>query len=681
MNSNDLYVSHWYTYSYAYNQAGRVTTQTAGVQLATVGLSIQPLSPSIASFTANYQWDDEGRMTSMSPSLSLPTSNPNSSSFPAMGYQYDANGRLSTLTSNGSNFATASYTPAGQLYQLSYGGLTETDTYNNMLQLISQYVPNYMNMNYNYSPTQNNGRITSSMDYATGENTSYTYDALNRLVGASNSLWSGTYTYDGFGNLLSKSGSGGSPNSFPKMTASYNANNQLTSYNANNQPTTASYDGNGNTMSFNGYSYGYTVENKRNSQTASAFPYALTLYGNDPWGKRVMKETNPDPYGYEGDWNPLWEFYFYTINGQKLVTIDCNNPNANYQPNCWVVGENVYFKKKLLVSNGVYVATDRLGTVRGNTQGEGFEFYPFGEERTNKPDGRDKFATYFRDGVGQDYAEQRYYNAGMGRFWTVDPGRLKTANPSHPSSWNRYAYVEGDPVNFADPHGAYLVDAGGGLLLDCGYGAESIYDGTCTGTDGGWGDDGGGGGGGGGCGGYADGFDLLGEPTPPDPGCPVQPQQPTKSTAQPIQCDITLMSIGAHTWLTMGTYDPNNGTSSSTTIEAGPTPKDGRNFSITGILLGRDWLNALNYGTSTGKEVYNFDQEYTNQQLCLDEAALKVAEAAYKPDTVTYNLLGPNSNTFTAYMLQQAYMSLPTSVSLGLVTSAPGWFSAMPPNP
>jgi YD repeat-containing protein len=81
-----------------------------------------------------------------------------------------------------------------------------------MLQLISQYVPNYMNMNYNYSPTQNNGRITSSMDWATGESTSYTYDALNRLVGASNSLWSGTYTYDGFGNLLSKSGSGGSPN-------------------------------------------------------------------------------------------------------------------------------------------------------------------------------------------------------------------------------------------------------------------------------------------------------------------------------------------------------------------------------------------------------------------------------------------------------------------------------------
>jgi RHS repeat-associated protein len=427
-----------------------VTTQTAGVQLATVSYSsIQPPSPAIATFTAAYQWDDEGRMTSMSPSLSLPTSWPNSASFPAMGYQYDANGRLATMTSNGSNFATASYTPAGQLYQLSYGGLTETDTYNSMLQLISQYVPNYLNMNYNYSPTKNNGRITSSMDYATGENTSYTYDTLNRLVGASNSLWSGTYTYDGFGNLLSKSGSGGSPNAFPSMTASYNANNQLTA---------ASYDANGNTISANGYSYGYTVENKRNAQNAAAWPYAQTLYGNDPWGKRVMKETNPDPDDYEGEYNPLWEFYFYTINGQKLVTIDCNNANAQYQPNCWVVGENVYFKKKLLVSNGVYVVTDRLGTVRGNTQGEGFEYYPFGEERTNRPDGRDKFATYFRDGVGQDYAEQRYHNAGMGRFWSPDPGGIKTADPTDPGSWNRYGYVSGDPINYLDPVGTNRVD-------------------------------------------------------------------------------------------------------------------------------------------------------------------------------------------------------------------------------
>jgi len=107
----------------------------------------------------------------------------------------------------------------------------------------------------------------------------------------------------------------------------------------------------------------------------------------------------------------------------------------------------------MLVSNGVYVVTDRLGTVRANTQGESFAYYPFGEERTSTVDGRDKFATYFRDTVGLDYAEQRYYNSSLGRFWSVDPGGIRTAHPGNPTSWNRYAYVNGDPVNFQDPHG------------------------------------------------------------------------------------------------------------------------------------------------------------------------------------------------------------------------------------
>jgi len=276
-----------------------------------------------------------------------------------------------------------------------------------MMQLIAQSVPGYLNMTYNYSPTQNNGRITSAVDGVTGENTSYSYDALNRLSGASNSLWSGSYAYDGFGNLTSKSGSGGSPNSFPSMTANYNPNN--------NQLAGVSYDANGNTSAASGYWYGYTVENKLNSRSSQTWPYPWTLYGNDPSGRRVMKETNPDPSNYEGEDIPSWEFYFYTINGQRLVTIDCNNANAQYQPNCWPVGENTYFGGKMLVSNGVYVVTDRLGTVRANTQGESFAYYPYGEERTNRPDGRDKFATYFRDAVGLDYAEQRYYNAGMGR--------------------------------------------------------------------------------------------------------------------------------------------------------------------------------------------------------------------------------------------------------------------------
>jgi YD repeat-containing protein len=61
-------------------------------------------------------------------------------------------------------------------------------------------------MTYNYASTKNNGRIVSSVDAVTGENVSYTYDSLNRLIAAATTTgapWSESYTYDGFGNMTS----------------------------------------------------------------------------------------------------------------------------------------------------------------------------------------------------------------------------------------------------------------------------------------------------------------------------------------------------------------------------------------------------------------------------------------------------------------------------------------------
>jgi len=52
--------------------------------------------------------------------------------------------------------------------------------------------------------------------------------------------------------------------------------------------------------------------------------------------------------------------------------------------------------------------------------------------------------------VGQDYAEQRYYGSGTGGFWSPD---LLVGNAANPGSLNRYAYVQGDPINFNDPAG------------------------------------------------------------------------------------------------------------------------------------------------------------------------------------------------------------------------------------
>jgi len=303
-----------------------------------------------------------------------------------------------------------------------------------------------MDVQYNYSATQNNGRITGSVDGVTGENVSYTYDALNRLSGAvASGMWSASYSYDGFGNLTGKSGTGGAPN----MTATYDG--------ANHQ-TGVSYDANGNVLGDGTATYTWDVENRMVGRVSGTSPNTVTsTYWYDPWGRRVNLFRADNSSGTEVDTH---EYYFYGITGQKLMTVGCSY-GQDGTPTCAVTGQNVYFGGKLLVSGGVAVATDRLGSVRANGQGEKFSYYPYGEERTTTVDGREKFGTYFRDvGTGLDYAEQRYYSSGTGSFFSPDPSGASAADPGNPNSWNMYAYAGGDPINFNDPDGLATSDCG-----------------------------------------------------------------------------------------------------------------------------------------------------------------------------------------------------------------------------
>ena len=174
------------------------------------------------------------------------------------------------------------------------------------------------------------------------------------------------------------------------------------------------------------------------------------------------------------------EWYFYGIGGQKLLTKFCDGVHS-----C-TTSYNVYFGGKLLKSNGAVVATDRLGSVRANDNGESFRYYPYGEERTSTADNREKFGTYMRDSLTQDYADQRYYGVGSGRFMTPDPS-MDNVDYSDPTSWNAYAYVNGDPINFTDPDGTTacgdLINGATGTSVssimttynDLGYLAQTIW--------------------------------------------------------------------------------------------------------------------------------------------------------------------------------------------------------------
>ena len=409
-----------FTETYGYSQAGQKTNK---------GLTVTRNSSTVADLEATYAYDTEGRMTT----IQYPGGGPNYS------YGYDTMGRLNTMTSGSAQLVTGTtYDPANRLLSISGNVLSETRTYNTMGQLTNitstayGYPGGNINITYNYSSTQNNGKITSQTDNLSGEQVVYAYDALNRLASAvaTSGSWGQSYAYDGFGNLTDQIVTAGTA---PTLSVVYNASNNL--------QTTDCADANGNILTqsvapYNcsnvppGWDYTYDVANRMHPPTL----YGVgTFYSYAPGNKRVWRGTVNSSQTITLD-----EVTFWSVTGQKLMTYSVSGlTSATY---------NSYFGARLISNNTGNVATDRLGSVG--------KFYPWGQEKPSATtNGTEKFTGYFRDAeTSLDYAKNRYHQPGMGRFMSPDP-YTASVGPRDPGSWNRYAYTRGDPVNRLDPSG------------------------------------------------------------------------------------------------------------------------------------------------------------------------------------------------------------------------------------
>jgi RHS repeat-associated protein len=101
-------------------------------------------------------------------------------------------------------------------------------------------------------------------------------------------------------------------------------------------------------------------------------------------------------------------------------------------------------------------------------------YYPFGEEATafSQDAEQMKFTGHERDlasaaGAGDDldYMHARHNSPLTGRFVSLDPS-LESVDPFSPQSWNRYNYVQNNPLLFVDPTGELLVFAGSAANLE-----------------------------------------------------------------------------------------------------------------------------------------------------------------------------------------------------------------------
>jgi RHS repeat-associated protein len=470
LGSCDTTYQELYSYSSAGGVVGKELQLTRNFPTGPPGEQTQ--TQATVSLAATFGYDNEGRMTSEQ----YPAwGNGGTYSGPKMAFTYDSMGRPYTAEDQNNNnygVTSAAYTAAGQLQSMAgtYGGYGgQSFTYNAMLQLTQVTAPG-INVEYNYSSNQNNGKIISQVDMISGEQVNFTYDALNRLASAATSSnpsvtqWGQSFTYDGFGNLTNVSVTQGSA---PTYSANYNA--------ATNQQTGDCADANGNLNAVGGpcgnaANDWYDVENRvltpnYNSPVVGSGGSTDTwyYYSYAPGNKRVWRGSwEQTAYDCQIGGNCQYEWSrptdivaFWAPNGQKLAEYsltstygsdyDCDPQDPIFYAT--QTGTYYYFGGRMIKNENGWVYPDRLGSIG--------KFYPYGTERPSATtNGTEKFTGYFRDAeTGNDYADQRYHLPGQGRFMAPDRAGLSAASPANPSSWNLYSYVGGDPVNRTDPRG------------------------------------------------------------------------------------------------------------------------------------------------------------------------------------------------------------------------------------
>jgi RHS repeat-associated protein len=427
--------------SYSYDQLSRLTSETRSFT-------------GVGSFALSYAYNLGNELTSIT--------NPWGAQ---VGYNYDKIGRPTSITGSGysgvsSYISSLSYRAFG-LKQANYSnGRTLSVQYDNRLRPTQWNIPGVMGWNYAYNYfNEKSSRVMYAQNINDGTlDRSFDYDHVGRLTASHSGVearahmglvsswtpdgpYAQRYYYDQWGNIVEREGWGGDN---PAFTATY----------TNNKRNGLTYDASGNLTNDGGYNYSYGVTGQQ--ATASATGYLLQQ-GYDGDGLRVKKTEGTTFYylrstllggqvvaeiAANGDWH---RGYVYL--GGELVAVQ-------HAGVFWMHQDPVAKSKRVTNSSGTVVSTIELDPWGGNTN------------RNNNAAFQPRvFTTYERDSNAADEAMYRRYNRWWSRFDQPDPydGSYDLTNPQ---SFNRYAYVQNDPVNFVDPTGLFAI-CGRGSLPPC----------------------------------------------------------------------------------------------------------------------------------------------------------------------------------------------------------------------
>ena len=370
----------------------------------------------------------------------------------------DGLGRLKQVSETGQVYVqNIAYHPSGQIAAMDYGnGQLFTQTLNARLQpehLISQKGSNKaLDLLYTYDLR---GKVTSTTNVAiTGDNRTYGYDALGRLTTATGSWRASAYKYDALGNIREKTVG------TRTLVMTYNQTNRLTSHTDSEGPTRAlSYDIRGNVTWLGSQRFTYDFADQPRKLLGDVTG-DYTYDGNLKRVKSVVTKNGVTKTIYN----------VYDASG-TLVHVDetTDGRTTDY------IGKIARIKTEGGVSTPIWIHMDHLGSAQTMTSANGLvlcreQYTPYGTTLTNPMSNGDQagFTGHIKDSAtGLNYMQARYYDPLIGRFLSIDPVGF---SPGQPQMFNRFAYVNNDPVNNIDPDGKDKVFVQGGLNIVPGMG-------------------------------------------------------------------------------------------------------------------------------------------------------------------------------------------------------------------
>jgi len=257
--------------------------------------------------------------------------------------------------------------------------------------------------------------------------------------------WGNSYSIDAWGNLLLKTVTAGSAETWSQPA---DGKNHISAW---------GYDPVGNQNSVSGHVYNlYNAENQWTSQSLYHVNY---MYDGD--GKKVK-----DWGGASGQ-----RIYVQDPAGHAIMEVDQNGTTLNEY---LYLGDSRIARVSTEGGPVYYYYGDHLGTARVITDGVGnkcydADYFPWGLEQhvyANSCPQNYKFTGKERDpDTGSDYFGARWYRYDMSRFfspdWSATVEPVPYAKLDNPQSLNLYSYVLNNPLSSIDNDGHDIIPAPG----------------------------------------------------------------------------------------------------------------------------------------------------------------------------------------------------------------------------